>query len=77
MDSLAITYMDQKKYDDALSMFRDCLAKRKAVLGEANSRTLDTMKNLGIIIIIIILIIIVVVVIITIIVIATARRMSS
>ena len=47
MSNLGIAYTNQSKYSDAEALFKQCLAKRKLVLGESHPSTLKTMNNLA------------------------------
>jgi hypothetical protein len=46
MTNLAVTYANQGKYKEAEALFKQCLDKRKVVLGENHPDTLDAMSNL-------------------------------
>ena len=47
MNNLANTYYNQGKYRDAEALYKQCLDKRKVVLGENHPHTLSTMNNLA------------------------------
>jgi len=47
MNNLAGTYRNQDKHSDAEVLYKQCLAKEKAVLGESHPDTLNTMNNLA------------------------------
>ena len=49
MSNLAITYDRQGKYIDAEILYKQCLDKRKEVLGENHPSTLGTMNNLALV----------------------------
>ena len=47
MNNLAAAYSSQGKYRDAEVLYKQCLDKRKVVLGETHPETLRTMNNLA------------------------------
>ena len=47
MNNLAIAYKSQGKYRDAEVLYKQCLDKKKEVLGENHPDTLMTMNNLA------------------------------
>ena len=46
MNSLAVAYNHQGKYREAEILYKQCLAKRKIILGESHPHTLGTMSKL-------------------------------
>ena len=46
MHNLAGTYYDQDQYSESETLYKQCLAKRKVVLGECHPETLRTMRRL-------------------------------
>ena len=49
MNSLAIAKCNQGKYSDAEVLYKQCLDKRKVVLGENHPSTLNTIHSLAIV----------------------------
>lgn len=49
MNGLASIYISQRKFAEAEVIFKDCLARRKALFGPRHPETLESVSNLQVV----------------------------